>query len=44
MEQFKGVVTGFPTYMVVKPDGSLEELNNKGRSESEIKDAVQKLN
>ena len=40
MEQFKSKVRGFPTYMVVKPDGSMEELNGHDRSKESIISAV----
>ena len=40
MEQFKSKVRGFPTYMVVKPDGSMEELNGHDRSKDSIINAV----
>ena len=44
MEQFKSIVTGFPSYMVVKSDGSIERLNGHDRTKEGIKNAIQKLN
>tara|TARA_B100000579_G_scaffold184384_1_gene150279 strand:- start:1627 stop:2850 length:1224 start_codon:yes stop_codon:yes gene_type:complete len=44
MEQFKSSVSGFPSYMVVKGDGSIEKLNGHDRSKESIKDAVRALN
>ena len=44
MDQFKSSVSGFPSYMVVKGDGSIEKLNGHDRSKESIKDAVGKLN
>ena len=44
MEQFKETVTGFPSYMVVKPDGPMEKLEGHDRTKESIKNAVQKLN
>lgn len=43
MEKFKGKVRGFPTYMVVKPDGSMDELNGHDRSKESIINAVKAL-
>jgi thiol-disulfide isomerase/thioredoxin len=43
MAQFKEKVRGFPTYMVVKPDGSMEELNGHDRSKEAIINAVKSL-
>ena len=37
-------VTGFPTYMVVKPDNTMEELVGHNRSKDSIIKAVQSLN
>ena len=44
MEQFKSIVTGFPSYMVLKSDGSIERLNGHDRTKEGIKNAIQKLN
>jgi thioredoxin 1 len=43
MAQFKEKVKGFPTYMVVKPDGSMEVLNGHDRSKDSIITAVKAL-
>ena len=40
MEQFKAKVRGFPTYMVVKGDGSMMELDGHDRSKASIVAAV----
>ena len=44
MEQFKGKVRGFPTYMVVKSNGEMEELQGHDRTKDSIKSAVASLN
>ena len=44
MEQFKEKVTGFPSYMVVKSDGTIEKLQGHDRTKEGIKNAVEKLN
>ena len=44
MEKFKGKVRGFPTYMVVKPDNSMEELQGHDRSKESIVSVVKGLN
>ena len=44
MGQFKGKVKGFPTYMAVKPDGTMAELNGHDRTKDSIIQAVNKLN
>ena len=44
MDQFKSSVSGFPSYMVVKGDGSIEKLNGHDRSKESIKEAVKALN
>ena len=43
MAKFKEKVKGFPTYMVVKPDGSMEVLNGHDRSKDSIITAVKAL-
>ena len=43
MAKFKEQVKGFPTYMVVKPDGSMEVLNGHDRSKDSIIKAVKAL-
>jgi thiol-disulfide isomerase/thioredoxin len=43
MEQFKSKVRGFPSYMVVKPDGSIDELTGHDRSKGSIISAVRGL-
>ena len=43
MDKFKSKVKGFPTYMVIKKDGTMEELNGHNRSKDSIIDAVKKL-
>lgn len=43
MAKFKGVVRGFPTYMIVKPDGSMEKLEGHDRSKDSIINAVKAL-
>lgn len=43
MAQFKGEVRGFPTYMVVKPDGSMEKLEKHDRSKDSIISAMKEL-
>jgi len=43
MAKFKEQVKGFPTYMVVKPDGSMEVLNGHDRSKDSIITAVKAL-
>jgi thiol-disulfide isomerase/thioredoxin len=40
MEQFKAKVRGFPTYMVVKGDGSMVELEGHDRSKASIITAI----
>jgi len=40
MEQFKTKVRGFPTYMVVKGDGSMVELEGHDRGKESIIAAV----
>ena len=44
MKQFREVVTGFPSYMVVKADKTMEKLTEHDRSKDGIKAAVEKLN
>ena len=44
MEQFKQTVRGFPSYMVVKADKTMEKLTGHDRSSEGIKAAVEKLN
>ena len=43
MKQFKEKVRGFPTYMVVKSDGSMDELKGHDRSKDSIMNAVKAL-
>lgn len=43
MEKFKGKVRGFPTYMVVKPDDTMDELKGHDRSKDSIVNAVKAL-
>jgi len=43
MKQFEGKVRGFPTYMVVKSDGSMDELTGHNRTKESIIQAVQSL-
>ena len=43
MEKFKGKVRGFPTYMIVKTDGSMEELTGHSRTKDSIIEAVKKI-
>lgn len=43
MAKFKEKVRGFPTYMVVKPDGSMDELKGHNRGKDSIIEAVKKL-
>ena len=43
MERFKGKVRGFPTYMVVKPDDSMEELKGHDRTKDSIIEAVKAI-
>jgi thioredoxin 1 len=43
MAKFKEKVRGFPTYMVVKPDGSMDELTGHNRGKDSIIDAVKAL-
>ena len=43
MDKFKGKVRGFPTYMAVKPDGSMEELIGHSRTKDSIVQVVNKL-
>ena len=40
MEKFKSKVRGFPTYMVVKEDGSMEELDGHDRTKDSILNLV----
>jgi len=44
MEQFKAKVNGFPTYMVVKGDGSMMELEGHNRTKATITAAVNSMN
>jgi len=44
MEQFKAKVNGFPTYMVVKGDGSMMELEGHNRTKETITAAVNSMN
>tara|TARA_B100001123_G_C15337334_1_gene1033340 strand:+ start:3733 stop:4614 length:882 start_codon:yes stop_codon:yes gene_type:complete len=43
MEKFKSKVQGFPTYMVIKKDGIIEELTGHNRTKDSIIEAVNKL-
>ena len=43
MKQFEGKVRGFPTYMVVKSDGSMDELTGHARTKESIIQAVKSL-
>ena len=43
MAKFKEKVRGFPTYMVVKSDGSMDELKGHDRSKDSIVNAVKAL-
>ena len=43
MQQFEGKVRGFPTYMVVNSDGSMDELTGHQRTKESIIQAVQSL-
>ena len=43
MAKFKEKVRGFPTYMVVKPDGTMDELKGHDRGKDSILDAVKSL-
>ena len=43
MKQFEGKVRGFPTYMVVTSDGSMDELTGHARTKESIIQAVKSL-
>ena len=42
-KQFEGKVRGFPTYMVVTSDGSMDELTGHARTKESIIQAVKSL-